>query len=889
MPDRNCFVILQNRTDSEYNDFLGKFYHFPKKYYNQLSKPNVEFVYYEPSSTGEGVYFGYGKIKNVFADKRQEDHFFAEIEGYKPFSTPLPFKTDAGQRRETGAGYNQQNSVREISPELLEELCLDGGIILNFTTDAHLMRILGEQLIATEQVGVLELIKNSYDARALKCRVRIENIPNLNTPQGEKSEFPDLPGPVIIIEDDGVGMDKHIVEFGWLRPASPLKTNIKDKIKAVLATEKEHAAANGEYKTYTALVETLKKAHGGRIPLGEKGVGRFATHKLGSKLLLTTKTKGATHELVLRIDWDIFDSVSETGYKDLESIGISLNRQALSRDYGPNDSGTRIVIYGGRSGYALKDETVREIGRTILSLQSPNKAPGNFNIKFECPQVELSDNKIVEGFSPVFAFDGTVDEGGLLDYTLQFSPDKSVPMPKESIEGKGIDLRKDEKYWKSGDGVRRPACGLFFVNLKIWYRTSPWVDMKRPDAKQFLGHLDKFGGISIYRDGINIFPAEWGSEVDWLKITTRHIKKGSRISYYNMIGHVETDQAINLNLIDKTDREGLLKNIAFNDMAELMRSIIFLIENHFAGKRDAYELLKPNVVRDSKTLSAISRDAGQLAESIERGYDFTVNPLKIFEDVSSAAVRKQKVVNLRTSLKNLQKSIDAINEVNETLSENASYGLAVASSLHELAKITSNFYNGITYLLKSNTFDVNRLEDLKMASQSLKSELQRLGPMRAVKNESPMEFDINRIVDFCIGSFKPQFEKEKISFELEQEGSFSVFCRFGVLAQVLSNLLDNSIYWMRIAGGEKKIRIRIDAPTRTVVIADSGTGIDETMYPYLFEPGYSLKVPPSGLGLYLCKYFMTSMQGIIRLSAPKEQLSGFKGAQFTLDFTKVKP
>jgi hypothetical protein len=55
MEPRNYFVLLQHREDSEYNDFIGRFYHFPKKYLNQLSKENIEFVYYEPKKRGSGV------------------------------------------------------------------------------------------------------------------------------------------------------------------------------------------------------------------------------------------------------------------------------------------------------------------------------------------------------------------------------------------------------------------------------------------------------------------------------------------------------------------------------------------------------------------------------------------------------------------------------------------------------------------------------------------------------------------------------------------------------------------------------------------------------------------------------------------------------------------
>ena len=63
----------------------------------------------------------------------------------------------------------------------------------------------------------------------------------------------------------------------------------------------------------------MKSEHGGRIPLGEKGVGRFATNRLGRKLIIRTKTAEVAEELVLKLNWDDFES--KTGEKkNLNSV-----------------------------------------------------------------------------------------------------------------------------------------------------------------------------------------------------------------------------------------------------------------------------------------------------------------------------------------------------------------------------------------------------------------------------------------------------------------------------------------------------------------------------------------------------------------------------------------
>ena len=62
----------------------------------------------------------------------------------------------------------------------------------------------------------------------------------------------------MIIEDDGDGMDWYSVEQGWLRPASTIKTAIKEQLKR----ERQQAIESGKLGTYEGLVKKLKKEHG---------------------------------------------------------------------------------------------------------------------------------------------------------------------------------------------------------------------------------------------------------------------------------------------------------------------------------------------------------------------------------------------------------------------------------------------------------------------------------------------------------------------------------------------------------------------------------------------------------------------------------------------------
>jgi len=479
-----------------------------------------------------------------------------------------------------------------------------------------------------------------------------------------------------------------------------------------------------------------------------------------------------------------------------------------------------------------------------------------------------------------------------LDYSLKFRPPKTVPMPEEETEDKSFDLRKAKvNYWSQTNGAvfRSPECGPFYLHIDVWYRRDPWISTAGPDGKSFIEYLTSFGGISIFRDGINIFPAEWGAKTDWLNLSNRHIKQAYRMSYYNMIGNIELDQSKNIGLIDKTNREGLIENRPFKDLTQLVDAIILtVIENKFIGKRDEYNALTGEIVRDPKLLKEYAKQGAALITDIKERYPVDDDPYKILGHVGPAHERGERLVNLGDSLKNLQKSIDLIQEAQDLLTEQAGYGMAVAVSVHEIAKIAANFYMGVSHLLKSKAPDPERLKALKEASASLQSELRRLGPLRAVKTESQTEFGIVKPIRYVIEVFRARLEKAGIDVKVNAGENFAVYGRYGALVQIFSNLFDNSCYWLGTTPrANRKITIRVDPKHRTVTVADSGPGVDEVILPYLFQPGYSMKVPPSGLGLHICKYYMQSMKGDTYLTSDRERLPDMAGAQFTLDFGRV--
>ena len=112
-------------------------------------------------------------------------------------------------------------------------------------------------MVGRQETALIELVKNAYDADATEVKVTLEEA-------------------ALLIDDNGTGMSRDELIAGFLRLASNLK------------------------------VEEPRSRRYRRQRAGRKGIGRFATQRLGSKLCLRTWTDGSEAGLELNVDWNQF-------------------------------------------------------------------------------------------------------------------------------------------------------------------------------------------------------------------------------------------------------------------------------------------------------------------------------------------------------------------------------------------------------------------------------------------------------------------------------------------------------------------------------------------------------------------------------------------------------
>ena len=186
---------------------------------------------------------------------------------------------------------------------------------LRFSTE--IVRRLGEELNPSLDKGVLELVKNAYDADATECRVELLNA--------------DGAGGTVTVTDNGDGMTVDDIVEGWLVLGKSKKTQ----------------------RQPTRL---------GRIPAGSKGLGRLAALRMGTRALLTTRPRAENdNEHGLLIDWEEFDAA------DLVD-DIELTVETSRRERG-TESGTQIRIEELRTGFGRM--SVKRLARELVLLADP--------------------------------------------------------------------------------------------------------------------------------------------------------------------------------------------------------------------------------------------------------------------------------------------------------------------------------------------------------------------------------------------------------------------------------------------------------------------------------------------------------------------------------------
>jgi signal transduction histidine kinase len=701
---------------------------------------------------------------------------------------------------------------------------------VSFTPKARLIKILGEHLIKDATVGLLELIKNSYDADATYCEIRMISLNN--------------PNAKIIIKDNGFGMDLETFLKKWMNPGSG---------------HKEEQKLN---KQRTKL---------GRLPLGEKGVGRFAAQQIGNKLNLISKSNSSPQELLVEIDWKRF----ENNRLDLIDVEVEYKLQPPKYFAGDDESG--LVIEISDLKYQWTEQSIRNISGALKRMKSPFKSINDFEIKLvleDCPSefslyenLELSDI-LTRSHYKLY---GIVDKKGVLDFEYECN----LPSQERISRKASIDLRN---FGRVADIKEELKCGGFIINFYHYNKNL------EKQSGFFKKDIDELSGISIFRDGIRILPyGEKGN--DWLRLDNARVQNSSFIGNDTIIGLVEIDQEENSTLIDKANREGLIENKSYDHFVQLVFACVDLLYNEKTIERPKKEK-KPQKEKEDilDKFHTVKKSLEETAHEISK-----IDTTDQKEFVNTLDKTKETIDDLENQFKDAYEDLDTSNK---RLFHLAGTGLAAERFTHEFSRLVSGANDSLGRLRSqidiTNAKIKREIDAISGALEALRNDIKLLGPVFYIKKvANEKELDLKEVISNSLLLLENSLIKSGIKSEISGT-SFQIKMREGSCMQIFVNLLDNSIYWLskKSESDNRKIKILLDPALKSVFVTDNGPGVVTRYRDKIFEPFFSMKGESGrGLGLYIAKEILEEKKWDIFLINNESHEGLLEGASFKILFS----
>lgn len=660
---------------------------------------------------------------------------------------------------------------------------------------------LGEDLIKNENIALVELVKNAYDADASYCYVYFHFDDNVLTS--------------ITIEDDGCGMDITTVKNIWLVVGTDHK---KRKVGDV----------------------TLS----GRVPLGEKGIGRLGVHKLGKIITMYTKQIGHPEVEVL-INWsDLDKSQHIDDFRVFVQEGITFELEKTH--------GTKIVINDLKGVWDKRK--LRSIYRDLMSLNSPfTKKNDSFIVK------ALSNSNIFEGLPNVdellnvgmYMAHCVIRNDRIINFRYEFRPWKQLdkidgriveqlePYEKKLIHQCEItDNRGHIKNVTEEFSLENYKIGTVILDVVIFEKDVSVFSMMNMERKIFNDYLKENGGIRIYRDNVRVY--NYGEkDNDWLGLDYKRVKRaGDNISNNIVIGAVSLDRRYSSDLKEKTNREGFIENdayFAFVDAVSYAMDIIIKCRNF-----------------DKNRLMSVYKEKNRVIEPV------------ISDLVQVMDIVEKKVTNVEDKdliMHYLARINKQYKDVRDVLIKSANAGLNLGIVIHEIEKQIDALLNWV---------DVGNIEKIKSISLHLEKII--AGYTVLLRNSTIKETEISQIVEIVIKNSGFRFYDHHIKvYSNRKKTNYRAMLSKTEAIAALTNLIDNSIYWVTISREEDNRMIYLYITDEvedyvSIVVCDNGPGFkispEMAMEPFVTDKPLGMGM---GLGLHITHEVMNAMNGELKI------------------------
>lgn len=724
-----------------------------------------------------------------------------------------------------------------------------------FTAMARLVSHIGDQLISSSAVAMLELIKNSYDATSPFVHVKIDQLKR-----------------TMLVEDVGDGMTSQDLIEKFLVIGTPNRLNVP---------------------------QNIERAGDKRIPLGEKGLGRFATMKLGDKLVLHTKSDGESTSNLLLVNWKQFGYYST---KRLEDIHVHLFKSKI-RVSSKTSSFTKIKIYDLHDFCDPDRWTASHFEQfykdNFMKFLNPFRPNSGFQIKLEVRTLDGElhrytpdsiDTRLLE--QAPYRIKGTIDGRQMkYEYFVRVDEGKEARGLGENVITE-IDVRNLEQEGYIG----QIEYEMYFYNR----RDNRLKEIKGYENSATIRKLlnQYNGGLMLYRDGFRVFPYAMPGN-DWLQLDSSSFAyKGMRFNTLQTIGAVHISSRENPNLRDQTNREGLVHNQAYENLTYCMRSVIRTLINQIKVHFPDPKILKGPIDGSELTTAMHPIDEGL------RSLDSEIEKIqKRASDADTIHILSRVLVcsgEIRTSfgqfkilIDELERRVAEIEKERRMFLDLAGVGMIAETTAHEMRSYLSRLNAQLRSIAKSFPATAAEIGLLLNNNKALEAAVSRLDSQAITKRRSKGKVDLVGVATNLCTMKQRVWESNSLVVPLimvEAHSHYKIRANQGMIIQVFDNLLNNAHYWLM---QHQKDRVGFSPEVHinfldggVVEFYDNGFGIPPIDAGFIFEPFFTRRERDGGrgLGLYIVQDIMSYHDSEIYLSNDlNEYGNSFK---FVLDFSK---
>ena len=179
----------------------------------------------------------------------------------------------------------------------------------------------------------------------------------------------------------------------------------------------------------------------------------------------------------------------------------------------------------------------------------------------------------------------------------------------------------------------------------------------------------------------------------------------------------------------------------------------------------------------------------------------------------------------------------------------AGLGLMVEIVAHELNRATRYALRALATPQQEqtdNALGTTQFAVLEAQLKTLQKRLRILDPLSTAGRQVKERFDLIQWVAEILQSHQAQFDRHSIHFVLRvlpksSAQTMAVRMVKGMVAQIIENLLSNSVYWLKQQKAldrsfNPKIEVVIDTEAKEIMVTDNGPGVDPSREEEIFQP-----------------------------------------------------